>query len=69
MSTYTHEELVGKLEAAQLEIIRLKSRPDHSTVIKQLRGEILSLREHVADLVKQRNDLFAIVKRYESGKI
>ena len=59
---YTHEELIIKLEGAQNEIKRLKSRPNHAKIIKELIQEINTLRELNDSIVKQRNDLWKCLK-------
>ena len=61
---YSHEELVIKLEEAQVEIQRLKSVPDHSLQIAQLRREYQSLWEHLQEIIKQRDDLLLCVRRH-----
>ena len=61
---YSHEELVMKLEEAQRELYRLKSVPDQSLQIAQLRREYQSLWEHLQEIIKQRDDLLLCVRRH-----
>jgi hypothetical protein len=65
---YTHNELVEKLERAQFEIQRLKSRPDMRKHLKGMLVENKRLHDLVNELMAQRNDLLSCLKLHEKTK-
>ena len=59
---YSASDLVEKLEKAQFEIQRLKSRPNHAKLIKSVLDENKRLHALNNELVKQRNDLLVCLR-------
>jgi len=62
-SIYSRIEYAEKLEAAQKEIMRLKTTPTDADRIKELEKENAELRLQLDGAYKQRDDLFSCLHR------